>query len=381
MFTPSTYTHPGKNIVEPVKYAAGWWNDAAHGKHGDASAVEQQVLENAPEALGQAGGVVVGNKALAIPMRAAGRAIGYSPQSSGSIVTDTIGETKPGTVGGSAPLPFRGAVEPVIRGTAKAINTAAPSAITTGLGTAAGAALGHPALGAELGFLPGAAGTLVRGIREAVPKVPGENFGLTEMQSKGVGNADVMSPQDTVPSGGRAIPTEPQAPKMRMAYPAQEEPAPKEETPVVKPQQQELPLQPGTTFARPIQGPLFDRAAEPEPASAVENPKAPSKPTVSKIGQEVEKGMGGKPVPEDHTPVNSSAIRSYKYDAGENELHVQADKTGTVHVYGDVNDADAAKFENAESKGKAWATVKSDHPQVAKIIDGKRISVKPTDRD
>lgn len=83
-------------------------------------------------------------------------------------------------------------------------------------------------------------------------------------------------------------------------------------------------------------------------------------------------------LPEGHTAVNSSALKSYKYDPSAHEFHAQYAGGGdTVHVFGDVSPDEAATFERADSKGQAMQVIKqSRHPLVAKIVGGKRIPVR-----
>lgn len=83
-------------------------------------------------------------------------------------------------------------------------------------------------------------------------------------------------------------------------------------------------------------------------------------------------------LPEGHTAFDSSAVRSGKYDAGAREYHARGTGGEVVYVYGDVSPDAAQAFQQAESKGKAWQTLKQNHPLVAKIVNGKRIAVKPT---
>ena len=85
-------------------------------------------------------------------------------------------------------------------------------------------------------------------------------------------------------------------------------------------------------------------------------------------------------LPEGHTPANSSAVRSYKYDPQAQEFHANMTTgNGTTHVFGDVSPEEAQTFDQAESKGKAFQAIKQNHPLVAKIINGKRIPITPSD--
>lgn len=78
-----------------------------------------------------------------------------------------------------------------------------------------------------------------------------------------------------------------------------------------------------------------------------------------------------------HTPLKSSALRSYAYDPQAQEFHAKTTSGNTVYVYGGVSQAEAKNFELADSKGKAWQAIRTN-PLVAKIVDGKRIAVKPS---
>lgn len=121
------------------------------------------------------------------------------------------------------------------------------------------------------------------------------------------------------------------------------------------------------------------------------------KPTVNTIGSKVESALGGKPLapnvplrqqmpatqapadlPEGHTPINSSAVRSYKYDPEAQEFHAQYKSGDNVqHVFGDVSPEEAQAFEQAPLPGKAMAAIQQNHPLVAKIMNGKRVAVRP----
>lgn len=82
-------------------------------------------------------------------------------------------------------------------------------------------------------------------------------------------------------------------------------------------------------------------------------------------------------LPEGHTPVTSSAMKSYKYDPSAQEFHTRLNSGETTYVYGDVTPEEAQGFEQAESKGKGYQAIKGSHPLVAKIVNGKRVAVKP----
>jgi hypothetical protein len=155
----------------------------------------------------------------------------------------------------------------------------------------------------------------------------------------------------------------------------------------------------------------FEPAPEPyrSPIGTADNPASslsPSrpqlpflpKPNVGDIGNRVESALGGRPLapnvplrqqmpatqapaanlPEGHTPINSSAVRSYKYDPEAQEFHAQYKSGDNVqHVFGDVSPEDAQAFEQTPSPGKAMAVIQQNHPLVAKIMNGKRVAVRP----
>lgn len=81
-------------------------------------------------------------------------------------------------------------------------------------------------------------------------------------------------------------------------------------------------------------------------------------------------------VPAGHIPVKSSALRSYRYDPGSQELHITTN-TGDGAIYGEVTPEQAKAFEDAKSKGQAWKAIKDNNVPVAKVVDGKRIPIKP----
>lgn len=83
---------------------------------------------------------------------------------------------------------------------------------------------------------------------------------------------------------------------------------------------------------------------------------------------------GSTSIPEGHTAVDSSALRSYKYDPEAREFHAQYKNSDKVHIFGDVSPEEAQAFEAAPSKGKAMPAI-ARNPEVARIINGKRVTV------
>ncbi len=110
---------------------------------------------------------------------------------------------------------------------------------------------------------------------------------------------------------------------------------------------------------------------------ALKGPK-PGQPMVDRgqLAANMGKPTPATNIPAGHTPVNSSAVRSYRYDAGAREFHAAPKSGSTVYVYGDVSPEEADAFQKADSKGKAWQQIRQN-PLVAKIVDGKRIATKP----
>lgn len=135
---------------------------------------------------------------------------------------------------------------------------------------------------------------------------------------------------------------------------------------------------------------------------APEAPAAPAAPAPSRaeLSRQLEQALGGQQLqpnvplrqqlpflksqaaealPEGHVPVESSAVRSYRYDPQAREFHAQAKSGNTIYVYGDVPPEEAQNFAEAESKGKAWQQIRQN-PLVAKIVNGKRLAVTPSPR-
>jgi hypothetical protein len=85
-------------------------------------------------------------------------------------------------------------------------------------------------------------------------------------------------------------------------------------------------------------------------------------------------------IPEGHTPVESSALKSYKYDPATQEFE-SVTRGGQHYIHGDVSPEQAAAFEAAASKGKAWADLRNNSTLVAKVINGKRVPIRPVVSD
>lgn len=152
----------------------------------------------------------------------------------------------------------------------------------------------------------------------------------------------------------------------------------------------------------PVRGQISEAMQQPQtPASPAPLQRGSIKQMMSNLETQTREGLGGTPpprpnepiyqrgslshamqegtsdMPQGHTPHQSSALRSSMYDSGAKEFHARMTSGDTTYVYGDVAPGEAQAFADAESKGKAYQQMKSGHPLVAKIVNGKRVAVKP----
>jgi hypothetical protein len=353
------------------------------------------MLQEAPEAIGAgAGNAILFGPGGVVP--------GATNIANGAPVGETIvGATAPGTVGGNVPLPFREATAPAIRTGVKAFNKVAPAAIATGTGALVGGALGHAGLGslggAEVGAGLGLSGLLSRGLRESVPKIPGEDFGLHPGDASITGEIKDLNTKLNDAWAARAkykAQGMTDSPQYKAAQ-ATIEGLNEKLTPLMRSEAMKRTFNAPPATAAPQKIPISQfirngmdstppaQAAPITPPEAASVPKSPGEvpPAVTRknVSDAVDKGNPVE-VPEGHTPIEGSqgGAASYKYDPDANELHVESKKTGVVHVHGDVSPEEAAAFENNPSKGKAWVELQKSHPDVAKIKDGVRTAVKPT---
>lgn len=138
------------------------------------------------------------------------------------------------------------------------------------------------------------------------------------------------------------------------------------------------------------------RAANPEPTRAEVKAAELAKNSKQSVQDALDQALGNKkPVagvalkdqpaaqalaqnglPQGFTPVESSAVKGYKYSPETREFETIT-KSGQHYIHGDVSPEEAAAFEQAESKGKAWMQVRNN-PLVAKVLNGKRVAVKPS---
>lgn len=117
--------------------------------------------------------------------------------------------------------------------------------------------------------------------------------------------------------------------------------------------------------------------AKPQPLPAAIKPKD--------VQSQLETSLGASPPLKSNVPLRlqmqnapqpSSVVRSFQYDPDARELTVETN-AGQTYVHGEVTPEEAQGFANAPSKGKAWNQIRSNHVQVAKIVNGKRVSTIP----
>ncbi len=253
------------------------------------------------------------------------------------------------------------AAAPVIRTAAKATNMAlehAPGLV----GAAAGELVGHPIVGYAMG-------------RALLPKVqiPGENFGLTEPTYPGAPlpetpPAEVMQAKGLATGGQPAV--EPSKAlgelPVHAVHQAIQELGPQATIPALTERANNI-AKLGDLLNQGLGGKAL------EPNIPIKNQGGVITPKASEVTPSAS-------VPEGHTPVDSSALKSYKYDPSTREFEVMT-QGGGGYVHGDISPDQAKAFEDAPSKGKAWQSIRQNGTLVAKIINGKRIPVKPVISD
>lgn len=273
-------------------------------------------------------------------------------------VAGVAGHMAAGQAMAAAPLAIEGAVRgaealPVeatrpVRLTARAINkvlSKAPGSVGAATGAAVGHATGIPGA-AEIG---GAAGYALG--KEVLPqvRVPGEGFGLP---SRVTGGPEV-APQFTEPSAAGSMVRSVEQPK-------------------VSPQSLQNQIEQGLG-GRPLKPnvPLREQMSVPG-AKEVQTTSRTSRGTAAGGASELSQPQPRTPAPAGE----SSAVESFRYDPEAKEMHVEG-KNGRTYVYGEVTPEQAQMFHEAESKGMAWKSIKDNNTLVAKVIDGKRINVRP----
>jgi hypothetical protein len=313
--------------------------------------METQMLSVAPEAIGAGAGAALLQKAPAA-------------------ASDVSSAVVKGAAKVSDALPSKTQITAPVRAAVKGANTVlqkAPGSVGASIGASAGAAVaGH--LGAEAG---GAAGYALG--RELLPgiRLPGENVGLPKTVEGGPASAPAYEPPEPLPFLPRRTPGQ-VAPEMIRPRAFAGRPAD--------------PIPPRSGLM--LKG---ETAAEPTAAPSPTEPPPPNTPLPflqKRTGDLIEQGLGGKalqpdvplrqqlpflkqegePLLDGHTPVESSWIKSYKYDPAAREFEL-APKSGSAVRLGDVAPEDAQAFIESKSKGAAWQQLKQN-PLVAKRVNG-----------
>jgi KTSC domain len=128
------------------------------------------------------------------------------------------------------------------------------------------------------------------------------------------------------------------------------------------------------TQARKVTGPALESQLRDSLGGA-----EPLKPNVP-LRQQLP-ATAAKAIPQGMTPVESSSVlKAFKYNPTSQEMEVVT-HSGTHYIYGDVDPEQAQAFVNSDSAGQAWNQLRqSGSTLVAKVVNGKRIAVKPSIR-
>lgn len=338
----------------------------------------------------------------------------------GAALPIAAGSPEVQSAAGDAASAFKSAGESAVRSTAPIVRAGARGANTVlsklpdAAGAATGAYLGHASGIPEGGLMGAIAGRQIgSAIGEALPKVkiPGESFGLPNRVTGGPANAPPYEPPP---------PADPALTSPSRSLPGQITPE------IVD---TELPI-PGVNVRPSLHRVMDDRGllltgdVDSGPKSLAQLPPTAVHQAVQELGNKaaisdvttranqiaklsdlLNQGLGGKAlesgvtlrnqlpalkpgqagsiaesVAPGHTPVESSALKSYKYDPDAQEFE-SVTNTGAHYIHGDVSPDQAAAFEAASSKGKAWNELRKNSTLVAKVVNGKRIPVKPVISD
>lgn len=328
----------------------------------------------------------------------------------GAAVPIAAGSPEVQSAAGDAASAFKSAGESAVRSTARGANAAlqkAPGIVGGAIGAAAGAKVAG-SVGAELG---GAAGAIAG--RDLLPnvRIPGEGFGLPNRVTGGPANAPPYEPPP---------PADPALTSPSRSLPGQITPE------IVD---TELPI-PGVNVRPSLHRVMDDRGllltgdVDSGPKSLAQLPPKAVHQAVQELGNKaaisdvttranqiaklsdlLNQGLGGKAlesgvtlrnqlpalkpgqagsiaesVAPGHTPVDSTALKSYKYDPQAQEFHVKMNSDpNKTYVFGGIEPEDVAKFEAADSKGKAFHALKNSPgvQRTATIINGQRFPFKP----
>lgn len=150
---------------------------------------------------------------------------------------------------------------------------------------------------------------------------------------------------------------------------------------------QPIPARPGLQLTGEVAAQAVPAAAvAPTPAAAA----TPTSSTAATLEAQLNEALGGKKLvpgvslknqaaaavklPDGFTPVDSSALKGYKYDPATREFQ-SITQGGQHYIHGDVSPEEAQTFADADSKGKAWQQIRGSNPLVAKVVNGQRVSM------
>jgi hypothetical protein len=293
-----------------------------------------------------------------------------------------------------------------------AVGDVTPKHVAQAVGGVTGGVAGHGTLSAP-GAYYGAktAGKIAEGVlgdRANQPIIPPKapvNPGapLPEANPEAVqGNALLKPGASPSPEPASALgnpPSAPQSPAQRLPSAFQPLPA----KPPAVPGTAEAPFKPLTELPIPAVNQAISELGASAPLSALTERAN----NIAKLGELLNQGLGGKElepnvplknqgggivpkangaIPEGHTAVDSSAVKSYKYDPAAKELDITTPGGGR-YVYGEISPDQAEAFgkgeyqgkgpKDAPSVGKAWADIRNNGVLVKKAVNGKLQPVKP----
>jgi hypothetical protein len=313
-------------VVKPLDTAADYYSKAAYGQNKDTAG---DVLENAPEGIGTAAGTVVGGKLIDMGIERAPAVV----KGTGELIGKGVEQGKKV----AAPLIRKGAGIVERASTPKNIATEV-GALHGPVAAIAGRVGSEVLLGPEKANAPLFRGPMVERLK---------NYGLEKPSVVSKDPFELKAPESPAPEqlklDVRDEPTEPSKPLVRAPEESPESPAMEK----LKNMKTEPVVRPGVRIGDQNK-PLIEAPEETE-----EGPK----------------------VADGHTATpESSSTHSYKTAPDEGELHIAFKKApDTVHVHGGFSKEELAEFEKSGSKGKAFSKIdKAQHPQVAKIVKGKR---------
>lgn len=275
-----------------------------------------------------------------------------------------------------------------VRAAARGANTVlakAPGTIGGAVGAAAGHATGVPGM-AEVG---GAAGAFAG--KEILPQVriPGEGFGLPSRVTGGPETLPPLSEAEILRE--RLSNATPQSALDRLRnqpLPA-EQPDYAPERPNVErisPQASKV-AQPAATAAPAAEEPAATPTAV-APAAAAPSAIPKKFAPLTDLEKQINDALGGKPLqrgvslrnqgkanalPQGFTPVDSSALKGYKYDPASQEFS-SVTNNGQIYTHAEVTPEEVKAFEDADSQGKAWNTIRQNHV----LVKQNGLPVKPS---